>query len=94
MEECKYAEIWLSMFEGQFRVSSRLPSHVKVPSDFLSLTPEGEKIPIYVSPLYPSIHDAKGRAATLQDTLQQQGCKVIFYFELRPPIIGNPHTPR
>ena len=93
MEECKYAEIWLSTFDGQFRVSSRLPSHVKIPSDFLCATPEGESIPVCVSSLFTSIHDAKGRAAALQDDLQNQGCKVMFFFELRPPLVGNLHEP-
>lgn len=93
MTEFKYPEIWLSIFEGKFRVSSRLPPPAQIPVDFLCATPKGETTPICVSPLYPTIHEAKGRAAALQEELQKQGCKVIFYFELRPPIVGNPHEP-
>ena len=61
--------------------------------DFIveEITPEGEITPICVSPLYSTIHDAKGRAATLQADLQQQGCQVIFFFELRPAVVGDPH---
>jgi hypothetical protein len=92
MTECKYPEIWLSNLEGKFRVSSRLPPPAQVPEDFGCLTPEGETMPICVSPLYDSIHDAKGRAAALQADLQAQGCKVLFFFELRPAVVGDPHT--
>ena len=91
MVECKYPEIWLSTYEGHFRVSSRLPPPAKVPPDFICLLPEGESTPICVSPLYASIGEAKGRAAALQADLQEQGCKVLFFFELRPPVVGNPH---
>lgn len=92
MTECKYPEIWLSIIDGKFRVSSRLPPPAKIPKDFLCITPEGEITPICVSPLYDTIHDAKGRAAALQADLQEQGCKVLFFFELRPAIVGDPHT--
>lgn len=91
MTECKYPEIWLSTYEGHFRVSSHLPAPAKTPSDFRCETPKGETMSVCVSPLYSTIHEAKGRAAALQDELQQQGCKVLFFFELRPPVIGNPH---
>jgi len=91
MSECKYPEIWLSILDGKFRVSSRLPPPAQVPDDFRCVTPEGEITPICVSPLYPTIHDAKGRAATLQADLQKQGCRVIFFFELRPAVVGDPH---
>ncbi|MFW9831883.1 MAG: hypothetical protein ACFFD8_08910 [Candidatus Thorarchaeota archaeon] len=91
LRECKYPEIWLSTYEGHFRVSAHFPPIVEVPSDFRCLTPKGETIPVCVSPLYKTIHEAKGRAAALQEELQNQGCKVLFFFELRPPVIGNPH---
>ncbi len=94
MDECKFGEIWLSTYEGHFRVSCRIPLHIVIPEDFLCETPEGETIPICVSPLYSSIQEAKGRAAALQEELQKQGCKVMFFFELRPPVIGNPHESR
>jgi len=92
MTECKYPEIWLSNLDGKFRVSARLPPPAKVPEDFRCLTPEGETMPICVSPLYETIHDAKGRAAALQADLQEQGCKVLFFFELRPAVVGDPHA--
>jgi hypothetical protein len=82
------------MLNGKFRVSSRLPPPAKIPEDFGCLTPEGETSPVCVSPLYETIHEAKGRAAALQADLQAQGCKVLFFFELRPAIVSDPHSDR
>jgi hypothetical protein len=90
--KAKYCEIWLSTQNGKFRVSSRLPDDVVLPSDFLCAIPQGEEARVCVSNWFSTIHEARDRAVQLNDDLRRQGCKVLFFFELRLPLIGDLHA--
>lgn len=90
--KAKYCEIWLSTQNGKFRVSSRLPDNVILPPDFLCAVPQGEDTRICVSSWFSTIQEARDRAIQLNDDLRRQGYKVLFFFELRLPLIGDLHA--
>lgn len=88
----QYCEIWLSTDKGKYRVSSRIPEHVTLPDDFLCATPEGEQERICVSIWYTTIREASDRAVQLSDYLRSNSHKVMFFFEVRLPRIGDVHA--
>lgn len=94
MSEVKspYCEIWISTDKGKYRVSSRIPEQVELPDDILCATPEGEYERICVSIWYNTIQEASDRAILLSNYLRSNGHKVMFFFEVRLPRIGNIHA--
>ena len=89
--KANYCEIWLSTDGDQYRVALRARGDTPVPPGFICDIPEGESDPVCVSQWYSSVKEAKYHALTLHQDLQQQECKVMFYFEIRLPIVGNLH---
>ncbi len=91
-EKSQYCEIWISTDRGKYRVSSRLPDEAELPNDILCAKPEGKQERICVSNWYNTIHEASDRAIQLSNYLQSNGYKVMFFFEVRLPLVGDIHT--
>lgn len=87
-----YCEIWISTDKGKYRVSSRLPDDVLLPDDILCATPEGEQERICVSTWYDTLREAIDRAIQLSNYLQSNDNKVMFFFEVRLPLVGDIHA--
>jgi hypothetical protein len=88
----QYCEIWLSTDKGKYRVSSRLPEDVKLPDGIICAKPEGKQERICVSIWYSTVSEARDRAISLSNHLRSNGHKVMFFFEIRLPLIGDIHT--